>query len=399
MDNLKQILFEEIQVGQKASFSRKISKSDIETFANLTGDFNPLHINSNFAAEFGYPSPVAHGMLSASFISTLIGTLLPGPGSLWIGLSLEFVSPVFAGETIEIEGEVKQKSIVARLIVLETRVINSKGEVIIRGESKVKMLHEKKNSLEPTVRKKKTVLILGASGGIGSEISKSVAKTGNSVLIHYYSDETKAKEIAAEINKDHGSAEIIQADLSSHKGVEELLNQINKKNLNVDALIHCASPENSPISFHQLKWEDVQLQIDVNLKSIFSILQRLIPRMIENGGGNIVLVGSAYTSGTPPINQFRYIVAKSTIVSAAKCLAVEFGPQNIKINVISPGMTNTIMNSTIPEKVKLMTKMQTPLRRIAEPTDIAELTAFLLTPGGEHISGQNYRIDGGMVMD
>jgi 3-oxoacyl-[acyl-carrier protein] reductase len=399
MDNFKQILFEEIQVGQKASFSRKISKSDIETFANLTGDFNPLHIDSNFAAEFGYPAPVAHGMLSASFISTLIGTLLPGPGSLWIGLSLEFVSPVFAGETIEIEGEVKQKSIVARLIVLETRVINSKGEVIIRGESKVKMLHEKKNSLEPTVMGKKTVLILGASGGIGSEISKSVAKTGNSVLIHYYSDETKAKEIAAEINKDHGSAEIIQADLSSHKGVEELLNQINKKNLNVDALIHCASPENSPISFHQLKWEDVQLQIDVNLKSIFFILQRLIPRMIENGGGNIVLVGSAYTSGTPPINQFRYIVAKSTIVSAAKCLAVEFGPQNIKINVISPGMTNTIMNSTIPEKVKLMTKMQTPLRRIAEPTDIAELTAFLLTPGGEHISGQNYRIDGGMVMD
>jgi 3-oxoacyl-[acyl-carrier protein] reductase len=399
MDNFKQILFEEIQVGQKASFSRKISKSDIETFANLTGDFNPLHIDSSFAAEFGYPSPVAHGMLSASFISTLIGTLLPGPGSLWIGLSLEFVSPVFAGETIEIEGEVKQKSIVTRLIVLETRVINSKGEVIIRGESKVKMLHEKKNSLEPTVMGKKTVLILGASGGIGSEISKSVAKTGNSVLIHYYSDETKAKEIAAEINKDHGSAEIIQADLSSHKGVEELLNQINKKNLNVDALIHCASPENSPISFHQLKWEDVQLQIDVNLKSIFFILQRLIPRMIENGGGNIVLVGSAYTSGTPPINQFRYIVAKSTIVSAAKCLAVEFGPQNIKINVISPGMTNTIMNSTIPEKVKLMTKMQTPLRRIAEPTDIAELTAFLLTPGGEHISGQNYRIDGGMVMD
>ena len=247
--------------------------------------------------------------------------------------------------------------------------------------------------------KKKTVLILGASGGIGSEVSKSVAKTGNSVLIHYYSDENKAKEIAAEINKDHGKAEIIQADLSNHKGVEELLNQIIKKGLNVDALIHCASPENSPISFDQLRWEDVQLQIDVNLKSTFDILQRLIPRMIENGGGNIVLVGSAYTSGTPPINQFRYIVAKSTIVSAAKCLAVEFGPQNIKINVISPGMTNTIMNSTIPEKVKLMTKMQTPLRRIAEPTDIAELTAFLLTPGGDHISGQNYRIDGGMVMD
>ena len=399
MDNFRQILFEEIQVGQKASFSRKISKSDIETFANLTGDFNPLHIDSNFAAEFGYPAPVAHGMLSASFISTLIGTLLPGPGSLWIGLSLEFVSPVFAGETIKIEGEVKQKSIVARLIVLETRVINSKGEVIIRGESKVKMLHEKKNSLEPTMMKKKTVLILGASGGIGSEVSKSVAKTGNSVLIHYYSDENKAKELAAEINKDHGNAEIIQADLSNHKGVEELLNQIIKKGLNVDALIHCASPENSPISFDQLRWEDVQLQIDVNLKSTFDILQRLIPRMIENGGGNIVLVGSAYTSGTPPINQFRYIVAKSTIVSAAKCLAVEFGPQNIKINVISPGMTNTIMNSTIPEKVKLMTKMQTPLRRIAEPTDIAELTAFLLTPGGDHISGQNYRIDGGMVMD
>lgn len=399
MNNFKQILFEEIRVGQKASFSRKISKLDIETFTNLTGDVNPLHVDSNFALKYGYKAPVAHGMLSASFISTLIGTLLPGPSSLWIGLTLEFVSPVFGGETITIEGKVKQKSIVNRVIVLETRVINSKGEIIIRGESKVKMLQEKKNYKEQKIITKKTVLILGASGGIGSEISHSVANKGHLVLLHYNSDEDKAKEIASEINKGQGSAQIIQADLASEKGIEELLNKIKDQDLNIDALIHCASLENSPIPFLQLNWEEIKLQIDVNLKSIFVILQRLIPRMIDNGGGNIILIGSAYTSGTPPTNQFRYIVSKSSIVSAAKCLAVEFGPQNIKINVISPGMTNTIMNSKIPDKVKLMTKMQTPLRRIAEPADIAELAAFLLTPGGDHISGQNYRVDGGMVMD
>lgn len=399
MNNFKQILFEEIRVGQKASFSRKIQAKDIADFAKLTGDVNPLHVDSNFALKYGYQSPVVHGMLSASFISTLIGTLLPGPGSLWIGLTLEFVSPVFDGETITIEGKVKQKSIVNRVIVLETRVINSKGEIIIRGESKVKMLQEKKNYKEQKIITKKTVLILGASGGIGSEISHSVANKGHLVLLHYNSDEDKAKEIASEINKGQGSAQIIQADLASEKGIEELLNKIKDQDLNIDALIHCASPENSPIPFLQLNWEEIKLQIDVNLKSIFVILQRLIPRMIDNGGGNIVLIGSAYTSGTPPTNQFRYIVSKSSIVSAAKCLAVEFGPQNIKINVISPGMTNTIMNSKIPDKVKLMTKMQTPLRRIAEPADIAELAAFLLTPGGDHISGQNYRVDGGMVMD
>lgn len=399
MDKFEQISFEEIAIGQNVSFSRKIQAKDIADFAKLTGDVNPLHVDSNFALKYGYQSPVVHGMLSASFISTLIGTLLPGPGSLWIGLTLEFVSPVFDGETITIEGKVKQKSIVNRLIVLETRVINSKGEIIIRGESKVKMLQEKKNYKEQKIITKKTVLILGASGGIGSEISHSVANKGHLVLLHYNSDEDKAKKIAFEINKGQGSAQIIQADLASEIGIEELLTKIKDQNLNIDALIHCASPENSPIPFLQLNWEEIKLQIDVNLKSIFIILQRLIPRMIDSGGGNIVLIGSAYTSGTPPTNQFRYIVSKSSIVSAAKCLAVEFGPQNIKINVISPGMTNTIMNSKTPEKVKLMTKMQTPLRRIAEPADIAELAAFLLTPGGDHISGQNYRVDGGMVMD
>jgi len=82
----------------------------------------------------------------------------------------------------------------------------------------------------------------------------------------------------------------------------------------------------------------------------------------------------------------------------AHCLAVEYGPKGIKVNVVAPGMTETDMISLLPDKVKMLTKMQTPLRRLAEPVDIANTVSFLLSPLARHITGETIRVCGGAVM-
>jgi 3-oxoacyl-[acyl-carrier protein] reductase len=94
-----------------------------------------------------------------------------------------------------------------------------------------------------------------------------------------------------------------------------MVEEITAKHGAVHHLIHSASPNNYPIAFNELAWEDIQEQIDVNLKSAFIVLGILLPRMVTDGEGSVIFVGSSYTSSTPPINQLRYIVAKSALTS------------------------------------------------------------------------------------
>ena len=93
---------EDLRVGQKASLTKKITETDINQFSEVTGDDNPVHINENFAKETIFKKRIAHGFLSASLISTVIATKLPGPGSIYINQSLKFLAPVFINEEVSV---------------------------------------------------------------------------------------------------------------------------------------------------------------------------------------------------------------------------------------------------------------------------------------------------------
>jgi 3-hydroxybutyryl-CoA dehydratase len=130
------IAFEDLAVGQTASFSKTITEADILLFAAVSGDTNPVHIDAEAAAASMFKERIAHGMLSASLISTVLGTKLPGPGTVYLGQSLKFRAPVRIGETVTARVTVTALDPAKRRATLET-VCTVKGKPVVEGEAQV----------------------------------------------------------------------------------------------------------------------------------------------------------------------------------------------------------------------------------------------------------------------
>jgi acyl dehydratase len=128
---------DDVHVGATASWSKTITSADVQAFAALTGDDNPLHVDETFARNARFGRPIVHGMLVASLISTVLGRYLPGPGTIYLSQSLEFVRPVYPGDTITATVEVIRVREDQPVVTLATRCTNQRGEEVVRGEAVV----------------------------------------------------------------------------------------------------------------------------------------------------------------------------------------------------------------------------------------------------------------------
>lgn len=126
---------QDMQVGDRASFAKTVSESDVYGFAGITGDFNPVHVNAVYAAESMFERRIAHGMLYASFISTVLGMQLPGPGVIYLSQSLRFLKPVFIGDTVTAEVEVAEMFAEKNRVRFLTRCFNQDAQLVAEGES------------------------------------------------------------------------------------------------------------------------------------------------------------------------------------------------------------------------------------------------------------------------
>jgi len=126
--------FEEIQVGMSASFSKTVTESDIAAFAGFSGDFNPVHIDEDYAKGTMFKGRIAHGMLSAAFISTVFGTRLPGPGCIYVAQSLKFKAPVRIGDTVTARVEAISLVPEKQFVTFKT-TCTVQGALVIEGEA------------------------------------------------------------------------------------------------------------------------------------------------------------------------------------------------------------------------------------------------------------------------
>ena len=128
---------DQLQAGQTASFSKSISENDVYTFAGVTGDLNPAHINEPFAQQTQFHGRIAHGMLSAGLISAVIGMQLPGPGTIYLGQELSFRAPVHIGDTVTATVTVRSVNSERNRAELETVCTNQDGVQVVTGTAKV----------------------------------------------------------------------------------------------------------------------------------------------------------------------------------------------------------------------------------------------------------------------
>ncbi len=126
-----------IEVGMKASRAKTISADDVDTFARLTDDTNPVHLDDAYAATTRFGQRIAHGMLTASLISALLANDLPGPGCVYLSQSLKFKAPVYLGETVTAVAEVTAFRPERRIVTLSTNCYNQDGKLVIEGEAVV----------------------------------------------------------------------------------------------------------------------------------------------------------------------------------------------------------------------------------------------------------------------
>lgn len=390
--------FEAISVGDVRTLSKHIAEDDVRRFVDLTGDDNPLHVDREFAQSTPFKDIVVHGMLGASFISTVIGTKLPGPGALWISQNIEFRKPVRLGDDLVIACTVLKKHERDRLLELETTITNQNDDVILSGRAKVKVLAPKVQAAAIAPPAAKVAIVTGGAGGIGGAITRRLVADGHAVVITYARSRDRADRLVAEIVAEGGKALAVPGDVSQAGIGETVVRAAINAFGTVTTLVNNASPPIAPKPLASADWSDFQKHLDVQLRGMFEMSMACFARMSEARAGRIINITSQVVESNPTPGWAAYSVAKAALSALSRQMAAEFGPAGVTVNSVAPGMTETSLIGDVSEKMQLMIARQTPLRRLSTPEDVAAAVAFLASDAAAFINGHSLSVNGGSAM-
>ncbi len=242
----------------------------------------------------------------------------------------------------------------------------------------------------------KNVLVTGASRGIGAEIAKVLADYGLKVWINYKSSAEAADKLKEEIENNGGSAAVIGFDVSDEKVFVDAIKTIIEADGELSYLVNNAGITNDKLAL-RMSVEDFKKVIDANLTSTFIGCREALKVMGKKRFGSVVNIASVVAeSGN--IGQANYVASKGGIIAMTKTFALEGAARNIRFNSVTPGFIDTDMTKNLPEKVKVEILNKIPLKRLANPKEVANAVAFLLSDEASYITGETLKVNGGMYM-
>lgn len=400
----KNYTLEEIQVGQSAEFDLRIEQKDVETFADLSGDFSDLHMNPEVARRSRFRQRVAHGMLPLTAVSALVGMQLPGRNAILLAVEASFGTPARLGDCLRLSGRVVSKSMGTRIIKLQFFITNLiTSQRITEGTAEVYVAAPPKKGVTMTELQNldlnldftgKTALITGASRGIGETTAKLFAQKGANVVVNYLTGKTDAEAIVAEIAKVGHKAIAVRADVSVPEEVDALVHSTLSAFKRIDVLVNNAVRDAAPVRFEEMTWETLQKDMDVTLKGAFFCCKAVLPHMLAQNSGSIINVSTVFTEA--PIPHFvPYITSKSSLVGLSRALAVEFAGRNIRVNLVTPGVTPTDLTNTLSDQAFKRLAEENPMKRTCQPLDVAKAILMLASPYTQYMTGQQVMVTGG----
>jgi len=243
---------------------------------------------------------------------------------------------------------------------------------------------------------KRSVIITGASRGIGRAIAEVMASNGFHVLINYNRSEDAAVELKEKLIRQGFSADIFKADVSKRCEVDKMVDYCLDRFGTVDILVNNAGVSQSKL-FTDITEEDWNMMVDINLKGAFNCTQSILKYLIPKKKGKIINISSIWGI-TGASCEVHYSAVKAGLIGLTKALAKELGPSNIQVNCIAPGVIQTDMLSEFTEDDLNVLKENTPLMRLGTVWDIAACAAFLVSEGADFITGQVISPNGGFVI-
>lgn len=250
--------------------------------------------------------------------------------------------------------------------------------------------------------KDQVVLVTGGSRGLGAETVKAFAREGARVVINYFQNELKAKQLEEQIGK---NALAIQADVRNPELVQSMFKQAKE---------HFGTPittvvNNALVSFKfdpvtnkdafSVGWEDYQAQLEGAIRGALNTIQAGIPDMKESQFGRVINIGTNLFQN-PVVAYHDYTTSKAALLGFTRNMANDLGKHGITVNMVSGGLLKTTdASSATSAEVFQLIESSTPLRKVTDPAEVADGIVFFASPWARAVTGQNLVVDGGLVMD
>jgi enoyl-[acyl-carrier protein] reductase I len=445
--------FDEVAIGDNAQLVRTLLPEDIEVFAAVSGDVNPAHLDPVYAAGNRFHKVVGHGMWAGALISAVLGTKLPGAGTIYLGQNLRFMRPVGIGDTVTVTVTAREKDAARKVIYFDCRCTNQQGEDVVTGTAEVLAPLEKirrpaidvpevavahrqryrerldagslpsrseeagEASTEhsagpasprltpleegsvtaPFSLRGRRGLVLGIANehSIAYGCARAFRVAGAELAVTYVND--KAKPFVAPLAEELGCSITAPCDVRIPGQLEALFERIEREWGGLDFVLHSiayAPKEDLHGRVTDCSAAGFAMAMDVSCHSFIRIARLAEPLMRQGG---CLLTVSFYGSERVVEHYNLMGPVKAALESTARYLAAELGPQDIRVHAISPGPMRTRAASGLDRFDELLERAaaQAPQKRLAGIDDVGALAAYLVGDGGKMLTGTVIPVDGG----